>query len=88
MFTLASSTENFFTHGSGSMILQPANVWYVALQDELFYCLVGVVLLMGWIEVQSPLHLFPTNFELKSDETFGGLFDYHSMLEGYNCSVF
>jgi hypothetical protein len=42
---------------------------------------VGFVFLLCWIEVQCPLDSFPTNFELKSDNIFDGLFCNHTMLE-------
>jgi hypothetical protein len=35
----------------------------------------------GWTKVNAPLHLFPTNFELKSEDISGGLFGYHRILE-------
>jgi hypothetical protein len=63
------------------MILQLTSVQCVKLQDRSFDWLVGLVFLMGWIEDEAPLHSFPTNFELKSDRMFSGMFCYHCFIE-------
>jgi hypothetical protein len=52
------------------MILQLANVLCVKLQGESFDWLGGLVFLLGWTEAKAPLHLFHTNFELKSQMKF------------------
>jgi hypothetical protein len=49
------------------MILQQM-FWYAELQDESLDWLVGLVFLLGWIEVEAPSHSFPANFEPKSDK--------------------
>jgi hypothetical protein len=43
-----------------------------------------LLVFLGLIEVEAPLHSFPTSFELKSHKVFGGLFGYHILLEWYN----
>jgi hypothetical protein len=64
-FLLYFSSLN--THSIASMILQHANIWGVELQDEL----IGLrVCSSSWTEVEAPLHSFPTNDELKSEEIF------------------
>lgn len=57
------------------------HVWCVKLQEESFERLVGLVFLLDGIEFEFPLHTFQTNFELKLDNNFGGLFWKHRMLE-------
>jgi hypothetical protein len=42
---------------------------------------VGLVFLLGWIEVEASLYSFPTNVELESDKIVGGLFGYHRIIE-------
>jgi hypothetical protein len=68
-------------HGKSSAA--DAHVWCARLQDKSFDFdqRVGLISLLCWIEVQFPFHTFPTNFGLKSDKRFGGLFFNHTSLE-------
>jgi hypothetical protein len=46
-----------------------------------FDWLVDLIILLGWIDVEVPLHSFPVHVEVKSDEIFIVVFCYHRMLE-------